>query len=186
MKGPESLLQFAPLLAALTWAAVGDVRSSRIPNILTFPLAVAGIAASFMTGHVLTPWQAVFGLLVGFALPLPSFVLGAMGGGDVKLLAAVGAWVGPTGALIVYAASAIVGMLIVLAQAAMQGRLSALFRNSAVVAVNLVHLRELGANNAKTVGQSCRSIDKPLPYAVPVLIGVLVLLTWPWLSGAAA
>jgi hypothetical protein len=77
-------------------------------------------------------------------------------------------------------------MVIALIQATIQGKLLALFRNSVVVAVNLAHLRELGVDNAKTVGQSCRSIDKPLPYAVPVLIGVLVLLAWPWLLGVAA
>jgi prepilin peptidase CpaA len=183
MKALENLLHFAPLLVTLGWAAVGDVRTRRIPNALTLAVAVAGVAASFLAGGVLTPWQSLLGLLVGLAIPLPSFALGAMGGGDVKLLAAVGAWVGPRGAVVVYLAAAVIGMLIVLVQSAMHGRLAALFRNSAVVAINLAHLRQLGADNAKAVGQSCRSIDEPLPYAVPVLAGVLVLFAFPGLWG---
>ena len=66
--------------------------------------------------------------------------------------------------------------LMVLAQATRQGRLRVLFRNSAAVAINLVHVRDLGVDHAKTVGQSCHSVDEPLPYAVPVLAAVVLML----------
>lgn len=180
MKAIENLLHFAPLLAALTWATVTDVCNRRIPNALTLPLALAGIAAS-MTGHLISPSHSLLGFLVGFALPLPAFLLGAMGGGDVKLLAAVGAWVGPGPVFVAYLVAAVVGLAIVLTQAAVRGRLVTLFRNSAVVVVNLIHLKELGTANAQAVGQSCRSVDKPLPYAVPIFAGVLFVLASPWM-----
>ena len=185
MRGPENLLHFAPLLAALSWSVFADMRVRKIPNILTVPLAIAGVTTSFMSGHVVTPTQSLLGLMLGFAIPLVPFVLGAIGGGDVKLMAAIGAWMGPMGVFMTYVVAAVVGMVIVLVQATAQGKLFALFRNSAVVAVNLAHLRELGVDNAKTVGHSCRSISKPLQYAVPLLISVVMLLLWPWLMGAA-
>jgi prepilin peptidase CpaA len=183
MKVLENLLHFAPLLVALVWASVVNARTRRIPNALTFALAAAGMLASFFAGGTMSPWHSLFGLLAGLGLVLPSFCVGGIGGGDVKLLAAVGAWVGPVGVVIVYLAVSVVGMLIVLVQASVKGRLMALFRNSAVIAINLAHLRRLGADNANEVGQSCRSIDEPLPYAVPVLAGVLVLLAMPVLWG---
>lgn len=179
MKALENLLHFAPLLAALVWATATDLSHRRIPNALTFPLALAGIAASF-TGHLISPYGALLGFLVGFALPLPAFMLGAMGAGDVKLMAAVGAWIGPGPTFVAYLIATVAGLVIVLIQAAVRGRLTTLFRNSAAVVVNLVHLRELGAANAQAVGQSCRSVEKPLPYAVPILAGVLFVLTSPW------
>jgi hypothetical protein len=67
-------------------------------------------------------------------------------------------------------------MVIVLIQSAMQGRLRILGRNSAALAMNLIHLNEVGLEQATLTGQSCRSIDRPLPFAVPVLLAVVGLL----------
>jgi len=126
---------------------------------------------------VLSPGQALAGLGVGFAIPFVLFALGALGGGDVKLLAGIGAWIGVAGVIQVFLGAAIVGLVIVLVQCAYQGKLFALFRNSAVVAMSLMHVGELGVQHAAETGQACRSIDRPLPYAVPVLVATLVVVT---------
>jgi prepilin peptidase CpaA len=75
-------------------ACLYDVSTSRIPNKLTF--TTAALAILF---HVFAPSGAGFshaalGLLVGLVVFFPLFALGAMGAGDVKLMAAVGAWIG--------------------------------------------------------------------------------------------
>ena len=57
-----------------------------------------------------------------------------------------------------------------------QGRTRVLLRNTAVVAINLAHVNDVGLDHAKATGQACRSIDRPLPYAVPVLAAMLILL----------
>jgi prepilin peptidase CpaA len=106
------------------------------------------------------------------------FAIGAVGGGDVKLLAGIGAWLGPWAVFQVFCVEAVIGMVIVLAQAAAQGRTQTLLRNSAVLAVNLAHVNDVGLDHVKATGQSSRSVDRPLPYAVPVLIAVLILLAW--------
>jgi hypothetical protein len=67
-------------------------------------------------------------------------------------------------------------MLIVLTQAALQGRLRILTRNSAMLAVNLLHVNEVGIEHMTLTGQSCKSVDRPLPFAVPVLAAVVGLL----------
>lgn len=75
-------------------ACLYDVATSRIPNALTFAAAALGLLF-----HILAPsgagWSsASLGLLAGLAIFFPMFALGAMGAGDVKLMAAVGAWIG--------------------------------------------------------------------------------------------
>lgn len=173
---PARLLPAIPLLLMLTWAAIQDLRTRRIRNWLTFSIILTGIAQSLIGHGIVSPAGSLLGLLVGFVLPLALFALGAVGGGDVKLLAGVGAWLGPWAAFEVFCAEAVIGMVIVLAQAVAQGRLRVLSRNSAVLALNLVHVNQVGLQHATATGKSCRSIDKPLPYAVPVLLAVAILL----------
>jgi prepilin peptidase CpaA len=172
----HTLLIYAPLLAMLLWAAVVDLRRRRIPNTLTFAIAITGLMQSLTASATVSPCQSLLGLLTGLALTILLFALSANGGGDVKLIAAAGTWTGPGLVFQVYLAASIVGMIIVLTQAAWQGRLRVLFRNTAVLLINLIHIRELGVEHAQATGLSCRSIDKPLPYAVPFLIATVTLL----------
>jgi len=174
----HTLLSFGPMIGLLGCAAVTDLRARRIPNWLTLALAITGVAQSFATGATVTPMVSVVGLLIGFFLPFILFALGALGGGDVKMLAGIGAWMGALGVFQVFIIAAIVGLVIVLIQSAVQGRLVTLFRNSAVLMINIVHLREMGAEHVAETGKSCRSVDRPLPYAVPVLTAVLLLMTF--------
>jgi prepilin peptidase CpaA len=175
------LLMFAPMIALLVWAAVVDLRFRRIPNWLTFSLALAGLAQSFTPVHTVSPGPAALGLLTGFGVTFLLFAIGALGGGDVKLLAAIGALIGPMPALVVFAISAVIGMVIVLAQAAAQGRLTRLFRNSAVIAAALVHadgasLEQIGETGKACSGGGPGATGKPLPYAVPLLLATLLTL----------
>ena len=76
----------------------------------------------------------------------------------------------------IFLAEGVIGMAIVLAQAAVTGRLRVLLRNTAVVAVNLWHLNDLGVRHVSETGKACRSVDRPLPFAVPVLAATLFVL----------
>ena len=176
-------IHLAPLLVMLIIAAVIDARQRRIPNWLTVAMMLCGLAQSFTAAHSVGPAAASLGLLAGLALMLGQFALGGLGGGDVKLLMGVGTWVGPLPLLMIFMAASVAGLIIVLAQACWQGRLAALFRNSSVIAVNLIHLREIGVEHVSATGASCRSIDKPLPYAVVVLIGTIAVAAGPWFFG---
>ncbi len=171
------LLLSVPMLGLLTWAAVVDLRTRRIPNWLTFSLILAGFVQSFTPMHTVGPADALLGFLTGFGLTFVLFGIGALGGGDVKLLAGIGAWFGPKPTLIVFALAAIIGMVIVLVQAAAQGRLGKLFRNSAVIAMSLAQANDgAGLEQAAEMGKACSGTGKPLPYAVPVFFAVLLVL----------
>lgn len=174
------LMTLIPMLALMLLAACIDASSRRIPNWLSLPMLVAGIAQSFLPGHLVTPGYAVLGMLAGFGLTFIPFALDAMGGGDVKLLSAIGAWVGPETVLLIFMVEAIVGMMIILTQAAWQGRIRVLARNTAMVAINLVHMGEVGVEHAVSTGKQCHSVDRPLPYAVPTLIATLMIFATRW------
>jgi prepilin peptidase CpaA len=101
LANPAHLAQLKPaalngvLLFALGWAVVTDLRSRRISNRLTYPAAALGLAIHFASGGWGGLTTSAVGLLLGLGLLLLPFFLGAMGGGDVKLLAAIGALQGP-------------------------------------------------------------------------------------------
>src|SRR3954470_18499950 len=114
------MLPFAVLATGLAIAVVTDVRTRRIPNWLTGSLAAAGFGVA-CAGGGLTPGQAALGLLAGLLLMMPSHVIGATGAGDVKLMAAVGALVGPGATLRAFLFTAVAGGVFALAVAARRG-----------------------------------------------------------------
>ncbi|MEF2231457.1 MAG: prepilin peptidase [Pseudodesulfovibrio sp.] len=103
------------LAAALLTAVVTDLRSQRIHNWLTYPLMLAGIvfhtAAFGLDGLLL----AASGFGLGVAVMLPPFLLGMMGAGDVKLMAGIGAWVGPSTILSAFVLTCLAGGVYALA-----------------------------------------------------------------------
>lgn len=121
--------QLAVLSLGLAAAVVIDVRSRRIPNWLTGAIAAAGFGMAF-GGGVVSPLQAAFGLLAGLALMMPGHVIGATGAGDVKLLAAVGAVIGPEAVLRAFLYSAVAGGVFAIAVALQRGVLSATLQDA--------------------------------------------------------
>ena len=116
---------FAAVAAGALAATIVDLRSRRIPNLLTAGMAGVGIglAASGISG--LTPAASLFGIVLGLALMMPGHLLGATGAGDVKLMAAVGAIVGPAIVVSAFLFSAVAGGVLAIAVAMRRRRLSA-------------------------------------------------------------
>jgi Flp pilus assembly protein protease CpaA len=162
------LLQFAPLIGFLLLAAFIDARQRRIPNWLTGGMILGGLLRGAIIGGWAGTGHAAAGVFGGAAAPLVLFMLGALGGGDVKLLAGIGAWLGPWPAFLVYVVQCLLALALILVQAAATGRTTALFRNSAVLACQF---GQTGCDN-----RAFTSIDRPLPFAVPVAAATLVVL----------
>ncbi len=105
----NSYFPFTVCFFLLASALYTDIRSRVIPNVITLPVIVGGILFHFyISGWSGGALFAFKGALTGGGLLIVLFVLGGMGGGDVKLLAALGAWLG-TGAVIqvfIYGAAA--------------------------------------------------------------------------------
>ena len=86
-------------------AAVTDIRYRRIPNYLTVTMALLGFVYHGVTPQGAGLLTALAGFTVGFGLLLLPWLFGGGGMGDIKLLAALGVWLGPTDTLIAFAAS---------------------------------------------------------------------------------
>src|SRR5688500_914602 len=103
----SGIISYAALLMLLACAAGIDVRTRKIPSWLTLSLILAGLLQSFLPGAPISPGAAIAGFTVGFILPFALFAIGALGGGDVKLLAGIGACVGPLNVLMIFAGAAV-------------------------------------------------------------------------------
>ena len=111
----------AGLIVVFTWTllllAEIDARMFVLPDILTIPLLLVGIAAAYVGEGVVSIDESVYGALVGYFFPVLVSLLivwykkDAFGGGDIKLLAAQGAWLGVEGLLYVITTAAILGLV---------------------------------------------------------------------------
>jgi prepilin peptidase CpaA len=146
------------------------VRSRKIPNLLTVTAAGLGglyhLATASWSGLA---WSAG-GAAVGLAVFLPIFVLRGIGGGDVKLLAALGAWLGPGQALWLALFTALAGGPMAVAVALSRGRAL-----SNVWGL-LMFWRVAGLQPHPAVSLDNDAAPR-LPYALPTLAG-LVMTLW--------
>jgi prepilin peptidase CpaA len=120
-----SSVALAAVAAGCLAATVIDVRTRRIPNVLTAAMAGAGLGLAAFGLSGLSVSASMVGLAVGLALMMPGHLLGATGAGDVKLMAAVGAIVGPVLVVSAFVFSAIAGGVLAVAVAIRRKRLAA-------------------------------------------------------------
>ncbi len=122
------------LLLLLTAAVAIDVRRHRIPNTLSFGGAALGLGLQGWVAGANGLLAGAGGLGVGLIIFLPFFLARGMGAGDVKLMAAVGTFLGPANTLLAAGLSLIVGgMLAVLVLVVHGELLSTLCRYGAMV-----------------------------------------------------
>ena len=149
-----------------------DVRTRRIPNALTISAAGAGLLYHAATSGVAGVQLAAAGWLLGLLLLLPYFALGGMGGGDVKLVAALGAWLGPWETFWVAMYAGIAGGVLGLIVALAHGYLRRAFAN---VKGMLGYWALVGLKPVP--GMTLESSTAPrLAYAIPILAGTMVAL----------
>ncbi len=151
-------------------AAVIDLRTRRIPNILTATLAAIGIGLAAAGFGRVGLGAALLGCLLGLAFMMPGHIFGATGAGDVKLLAAAGALLGPKDTIYAFLYTAIAGGVLALVVAVARRRLSQTLESTS----RLVS----GGEQARTEIESTSS-DNRFAYAPAIAIGVvLVALSW--------
>ncbi len=162
----------APVVLLAVTACAFDLRTRRIPNALTFGAALTALLIHWLTGGAEGAAVAAGGWVVGLFLFMPFFALRGMGGGDVKLLAALGAWLGPQQVLWLAIYAGIAGGVMGVWAAAASGYLKTAIRNmfGAFVYWGTVGLRPVPGLTLES-GKAPR-----LAYALPILAGTLVAL----------
>ena len=153
-------------------AAATDVGLRKIPNVLTVTGFVFALLLHGLTGSGALV-GGILGAVLGFALSFPMFAVGGMGGGDVKLLTATGAFLGPRRFIIAFLATAIIGGVMGLIAAARQRALTSTLLGMRDVAVGTARRAILSS-----AGPDLPTLDKPgairIPYGVAIAGGALV------------
>jgi prepilin peptidase CpaA len=119
-----------PALGFAIVAAQADVRTRKIPNWLTFPAVLLGLLTHLALGGREGFLASLAGMAVVLVALIPGWLLRWMGAGDVKLMAAMGAWLAYPHAVIALLASLIAGGVIAAAVALRRKALGAAVRNT--------------------------------------------------------
>ncbi|MBL8137482.1 MAG: prepilin peptidase [Acidobacteria bacterium] len=153
-------------------ACATDISTRRVPNVLTGLAVVCGLAAHTLlpSGHGLT--AALLGCAAGLAAFFPFFALGGMGGGDVKLMAALGTWIGWSPVLWTALYGAVAGGVLGLIVGFAHGYLRQAFSN---IGTLFLVWRVQGVRPVPELtlehGRGPR-----LPYALPIFVGLVTTL----------
>ena len=152
-----------------------DVCTRRIPNRLTFPSAALGFAAAEAAHGGHGNVSSAAGFVVGLALFFPLFVLKGLGAGDVKLMGALGAWLGTSMIFGVAFYTSLAGGVLALVLIVRHGYAGQAVRNLWLL---LSHWRVVGIGPVDSLTLETSAGPK-LPYALPIATGV-ALTFWLW------
>jgi prepilin peptidase CpaA len=158
-----------PTLAVLAVATFTDLRSRRIPNWLVFPFLLGG----FVVSGALHGWAGIWHSLAGMALGGLLFgglcALGGMGMGDLKLVAAIGAWIGPAQLVTALVLTGIAGGVMALCWAAAGGFLGQLFQGTGDL------MSGFGKRGLRPHPELVLSnpLTRKMPYAPAIAIGTM-------------
>jgi prepilin peptidase CpaA len=167
-------------------AAVTDFRTKKIPNRLTVPAFAAALVYHGAVGAWTGGWggfgaallTSLGGFGVGFGILLLLWLIGGGGAGDVKLMGAIGAWLGPWNTLVVFFVSTIFVIVMSAAflgyQLIAKGMTKTKSRYMSAEG-NAKSSRGLSAEDAATNRKVRRRL---LPFGVPVALATWVVLVW--------
>jgi prepilin peptidase CpaA len=187
------MLFYAVIVVLLCIACWRDVQSRRIPNTLVVVGLALGLfiqAAAPSGSGLFHPTQAgslgltaaLLGAVVGLALLMPFYVFRAMGAGDVKLMAMMGAWLGATSvawaALFTLLAGGVLSIIVMLATRSSRQVFSNLHAMLAPAIVN-PSPSALTASGDRT--NNSRETTGRMPYAIAIAAGAAAEITRHWL-----
>jgi prepilin peptidase CpaA len=147
-------------------ASVIDISTRRVPNTLTLPFAVAGVLLAATGFGLVNVQAALLGALTGFLLMLAPYLIGATGGGDLKLFVGVSTLLGPAGSLTAFVYTLIAGFVLALIVAISRRRLRTTIDSASL----LVATRGATATAIEAAGPENR-----FAYAPAIAVGGLLV-----------
>ena len=173
-----AVLGLAVILAAV--AGWTDWRSRRIPNWLTVPGLLVGIAANAVAGGWGGLKTSLLGAGLGLLVLLPFVFIRSLGAGDWKLAGALGAFLGWRALADVLMGSVFVAGIMALGLVIYKRRMKETLRNIGRLLASMFTLRMPGDEV---------SLDNPrslkIPYGVALALTTLLYGVWNWKMGAA-
>ena len=171
-------LPFLTVFAASLIATVTDLRNFRVYNALTVPLLLTGLVYHAIDDGAAGLYESAGGMLVGFGTLIVFYAMGGLGAGDVKLMAAIGAWLEVPAILYVVLASCMAAGFYALVISVLCGRLKQTLFALQSIGVNLLTLgthRETADNRIeKQVERGDRG--RLIPFSAMVAVGVFVAM----------
>jgi prepilin peptidase CpaA len=169
-----------PIVIAVTAAliaAVTDIWKFKVYNALTLPLLASGI---LYHGWYANLGNSLLGVLFGFGALIALHVIGGMGAGDVKLMAALGAWLGMPLTFYVFVASSLAAGAYATGLVVWTGRVGETVVNLHILWLRLASVgRYLGSDDR--VESEVRRSDRRhriIPFGAMVAIGIVITLLW--------
>ena len=159
-----------PTVVVVLVATVTDLRSRRIPNWLVLPFMAAGFVVSVWTAGWQGLGKSASGFLLGAAIYGVLCWMGGMGMGDVKLCAAIGAWVGPSQLMLALVITGVAGGVMALGWAVAGGFVGDLFKGSG----DLLFGQNGGAGEQSAKLTLSNPLARKMPYAPAIAVGTLV------------
>jgi prepilin peptidase CpaA len=154
-------------------AAVIDGWMLKVPNWITFPMIISGwIYAGYMGGWAGLGYS-LLATVVGLALLMPAY---AVGGGDVKLLAGVGAWVGTLVTLYAFCWSAIIGGVIAVLMVLYRKAWTKHQKQFLNILNEFATIRD--PNQLATIAAERKPRMYLLPYGIPIALGTIAYFAW--------
>lgn len=150
-------------------AAWIDGKELRVPNWLTFSMVLSGLAYCTISGGFQGLGNGLLGMVVGLLTLLPLYAVGGMGAGDVKLMAGIGAWLGPMITLYAFAVSAVLGAIMAVLMVTYRKGWSTYYKNTMMILFEWVQIRNPSELYARASERKPRMTL--LPYGIPICIG---------------
>lgn len=157
------------LLAFVCACCAFDVRTRRIPNALSGTAALVGVALNAFYGGMPALLWSIGGIGLMIAILLAPFALGGIGGGDVKMMAAVGAFLGPRLAVLGLTAGMILGGIVMALHLARLGRLFEKLASLGGMVRSVAITQSVAGLRVSPQDRGAVS----LPYSVPLGLGTL-------------
>jgi prepilin peptidase CpaA len=157
-------------------AAIIDGRSLRVPNWLTFHFLVGGLLFALWKGGSSLLSTSLMGAGAGLMCLLPLYAIGGMGAGDVKLMAGVGAWIGPWLTLWAFFSTAIAGALIATGMIVYSGKLYRHVAMMHTIGHEVLTIRSPGTLSERAARR--KPTMTLLPYAIPIAVGTIAFFAW--------
>jgi prepilin peptidase CpaA len=155
--------------AVVLVATITDLRSRRIPNWLVLPFLCSGVAVSGIAHGRSGLGQSLLGVLTATLVMGIFCYLGGMGMGDLKLCAAVGAWVGPMQLVVALVITGVVGGVMALGWAVAGGCLSQTLRG---ITTLVAAFAKKGLKPHETLVLA-NPLTRRMPYAPAIAIGTI-------------